>query len=438
VRNKLTSERGFALIEVVVSAALLMVVASGVLAGIDGPAAISAKNEARTQAAALAQQDQERLRSKTIAQLSGYTETRSVSLGTPAVSYTVLSTATWIREANDPGSCTIATDDTSGDYLKIASRVTPPGKSGAPIELDSLLTPPPGSVSNTKGTLTVRITNQADAPVTAQSVSISGPVSQTASTNSEGCAVFQNIQVGAYNITFSRVGWLDPSSTNVVNRSTSVTPGAVTVVNQRYAQQGTLAVSVDTKVGAATAVASPANGVTISNIGIPTGTLAFNAPATPTQGSSSFALNVYPFPTGYAVWAGTCTAGDPTLYGLAATSAAPAPGGTGSVTVREPALNLTLYRNGGTYASTHVRIASTDSACSQTPATFTTNASGMLTYPGFPYGNYFVCADDGTSYDSGPFVDTIAAGISFDLEIPVKGKRKRLPDPPTAQTGTCV
>jgi Tfp pilus assembly protein PilV len=421
-RRRLHAQTGFALIEVVVSAALLMVVAGGVLAGIDGPAAISSKGEVRSEAAALAQQDQERLRSKTISQLNGYTATNSVTVGTPPVTYSVYSKASWVHDSSDPTSCTIAQDDTSGDYLKILSRVTPPaGNYGAPVELSSLMAPPPGTNSNTKGTLTVHITNQVDAPVVGQSVSITGPESQTQSTNSEGCAVFQNIEKGTYNITFSRVNWLDPSSANVVNRTTSVTPGNVTVVNHNYALRGTINVSVDTKVGAAAAVTSPAKGVMIANAGIPTGTLAFPAPASPPEGSSAFTLYVYPFPTGYGVWAGTCASGNPTLYGVAAQTATPASGGSASVTVRQPSITVTSATGVPTYGTyptqpgEHIVYTSIDAGCSEKRSQ-TAGTGGIVPYPGMPYGNYKLCGDlTGLYAQRNTFANNLAAGQSTTI-----------------------
>jgi len=89
----LRAESGFALIEVVVSAGLLMVVAGGVLAGIDGPANISGRTEARTQESAIAQDDIERMRSMTFASLVGYTNTTTVPLN--GANYTRTSTAVW-------------------------------------------------------------------------------------------------------------------------------------------------------------------------------------------------------------------------------------------------------------------------------------------------------------------------------------------------------
>ena len=54
---------GYALIEVIVSAAVLAIVALAVLSGIDGATASTARERARAIAGSLAEKDQERLRS---------------------------------------------------------------------------------------------------------------------------------------------------------------------------------------------------------------------------------------------------------------------------------------------------------------------------------------------------------------------------------------
>src|SRR5204862_1310501 len=125
-----------ALIEVLVSAALLVVVAGGVLAGIEGPSRISGQNERRSQATDLAQQDQERLRSMSFNSLVGYTATTPVTVGT--ITYSRYSSAIWIHDDNDPDSCNTQSNNNQGDYLKITSRVTPPN-GGTPVQLDSLM-----------------------------------------------------------------------------------------------------------------------------------------------------------------------------------------------------------------------------------------------------------------------------------------------------------
>jgi Tfp pilus assembly protein PilV len=420
LRSRLRPERGFALIEVVVSAALLLVVAGGVLAGIEGPSMISGKNEVRGQAAALAQQDQERMRAMPFSSLIGYTQTTPVTV--QGVTYSRYSKASWVRDNNDTDSCTIPGDDTSGDYLKIVSRVTAPGGQ-TPVQLDSLLAQPPGGGS-TKGTLAVQLKDQLDQPVVGQSVSIAGPESQTASTNSVGCAVFGLVQQGTYTITFSRTGWVDPSAINAVSRTTSVTAGSTTIVNHSYAQAGHINVAVDTKVGAAAAAASPAKAVMVANGGIPAGTLTFPAPAAPAQGSSSFALDVFPFPSGYGVWAGTCTSGDPTKYGLPGVTAAPGPGATVAVTVRQPAITITGATgvpgvSPATYATpsgSHLVYTSIDPGCGEKRSQNTTAANGVMSYPGMPYGNYKLCGDQGSTWaQRDTFLNNVAVGQSTTI-----------------------
>ena len=396
-------QRGFALIEVIVSAALLMVVAGGVLAGIDGPQQISQKNDVRSQASALAQQDQERLRSLPVSSIVGLNSTTTVSVGTPPQSYSKLSKVVWVRDANDTSSCTIPPDDTSGDYLKLTSKVTP-ANGGIPVQIDSLLAPPPGtSTGSSTGTLAVRITNQLDQPVTGQSVSISGAGSGTQTTNSEGCAVFAPVTAGSYTVTFSRTGWVDPAGIPNVSIPTSVTAGSIQVVNHNFAQASSIAVDVKTAIPpSSTLVASPAKGVTLANGGIPTGTLTF--PASGTQSSWNI-TNLYPFPSGYGVWAGTCTSGNPVNYGQSAVVATPSPGGSASVVVRQPSIKLSQatgvpgYGNFPFPAGTHIVYTSVDSGCTEK---FSGTTSGTtptyLANPGVPFGNWKLCADYGGSY----------------------------------------
>src|SRR3954454_12511565 len=234
-RSRFRAQDGLGLIEVMVSAALLLVVASGVLSGIEGPAKTSTQNETRSQATDLAQQDQERLRSMTFSSLVGYTQTTPVTIG--GVTYSRYSSAVWIHDNGDPDSCNTQANANTGDYLKIASRVTPPATSGPPVQVDSLMATPPGQYSN-KGTLAVLLTNHLNQPVVGQSVSIAGPVNMTVPTNSIGCAVFGAVDRGNYVVTFTRAGWVDPQSDPTPTLSTSVTANSTTILPHKWAPSG--------------------------------------------------------------------------------------------------------------------------------------------------------------------------------------------------------
>jgi hypothetical protein len=73
-RADVASDGGWALMETIFSAALLVVIALAVLSSMDVASKTSAANKGRTVASQLAEQDQERMRGMTVDQLSGYSD----------------------------------------------------------------------------------------------------------------------------------------------------------------------------------------------------------------------------------------------------------------------------------------------------------------------------------------------------------------------------
>ena len=103
-RHRLSSESGSMLIEVMVGALVLAITTTAVLNGLDGAQKTGGRNKARSVAAALAEQDQERMRSMPVADLLPYVTTpytRTVSV--KGANYTVTSSASY---ATDPGAVT--------------------------------------------------------------------------------------------------------------------------------------------------------------------------------------------------------------------------------------------------------------------------------------------------------------------------------------------
>ena len=98
------SEAGFALIEVIVSAMVLAIVALAVLSGIDAANGASAREKARAVAANLAEQDQERLRAMPVALLKNPPSQRP-PINVDGVTYTIKSETKWITDdlGGEPG-----------------------------------------------------------------------------------------------------------------------------------------------------------------------------------------------------------------------------------------------------------------------------------------------------------------------------------------------
>jgi Tfp pilus assembly protein PilV len=399
--SRWSREDGFGLIEVLVSVVMLAVISLGVLAMIDGPTAVSGASKARSTASALAQQDQDRMRAMTVTDLSGYAGTRAVPIG--GVTYTVRSKATWVSDASGTESCT--SNDNQAHYLKIMSTVTWPAIGTAPaVTATSLMAPPP-SLSSTAGSLAVQVTDQGGAPVTDMAVR-ANPGFFATTTNTVGCAFFGALAVGNVTADYGQAGWVDPGGNSNVTLAGSVGAGQTTTLTASYAPAAQVAVSFDTKVGNAAPVAARATATTIVNPSIPPpGFRMFTvANASPTI----TATNVYPFTSGYGVYAGSCSAANPAAYNpnyytqYPGSYARPGPRGSASVTVREPALNVKVIKGGSAKANAHVVVKATGTGCTD-KYTMTTDNAGLLVLgaapyqaPAVPFGTYSVCADDGT------------------------------------------
>ena len=191
-------ESGFAMIELVVSAALLIVIVTGTFSAFDQASATSGSIKSRATGAGVAQQDQERLRAFKAVALSNYRETRTQTVA--GVPYTVVSRVDWVSDGTGTTSC--ATNGTAkADYLHLTSTVTWPRMGPVkPVQLDSLLAPPAGSFSQAQGTLIVSAQNPAGQPVSGVPVTAVGPQSLSDTTNSLGCVVWGFVTAGNYTV----------------------------------------------------------------------------------------------------------------------------------------------------------------------------------------------------------------------------------------------
>lgn len=63
-----------------------------------------------------------------------------------------------------------------------------------------------------KGKMAVEVADTGGSPLSGVSVSISGPSSETATTNSNGVATFNGIQIGSYEITATLEGYFEQTT----------------------------------------------------------------------------------------------------------------------------------------------------------------------------------------------------------------------------------
>jgi type II secretory pathway pseudopilin PulG len=443
-------EAGFALVEVIVSAAVLAMVALAVLAGVDAAGRSSGREKARAVMVSLAEQDQERLRGIPAKDVTNVDSPAPVTLN--GATYTITSTALYVDDATG-GTDSCANSKDVASYIRITSSVTSTGFGGnsAPVKISSLVEPPVSNVDAGEGYLAVKVNDRNGTGVPGVTVHADGPNVRDADTNDAGCAVFGPVGVGTYDITFTKTGYVDdlgrsPGKLDDV----AVTQGAKTVSAVKFDLAAPLSLTFETS--------NPKNGNTITGSSVETVTTSDSeAPSVVTYGSassmvSSMTLNLFPFNTPYgSIYSGACDDHDPltvvgpTYYdsGTYKGPFAAKPGVAGSLTIHQPPLWLRLRRapsgwpNNSHYAATAtVLLTSSCVDAANTPETYAMSVApttkspssepGWLTTtpgafdPGLPYGTYDICAKV-TRWSDGTNVSTWGTLTGQVLNDPVHG-----------------
>ena len=320
--SRLRDQGGFALTEAIAAAAVLALLALGVLAGIDGAASSTGREKARATASSLAEQDQERLHSIPANNLPELRESQDIKVG--GITYKVESEADWISDANGATvSCT--SDGGKADYLRLRSTVTSRtvGRSTPPVVLESIVAPPIGSAGGNNGTLAVQVLDRDKVGVTNVTIGITGETSghsATKQTNAVGCAVFAMIPGDTYSASINIPNWVDPIGVTAVKATGIVTPGGTTITSVDYDKRAQVTTAFDTLYyrysGASpgwVTQASRAWALSFENSDVPgTGVRTFadtTAPVDPLTVHTG--TNLFPFPDGHGIYAGRCTEQNP-------------------------------------------------------------------------------------------------------------------------------
>lgn len=426
------------LIEVLVSAILIVTAAIGVFGAFDAATRSTAQERHRAQANDLAQADLAGMRTMRISDLSNLEETKIVHVGgTP---YTVKSTASFQTDSTSTASCQEGV--ASADYIQIRSKVTWPSiGSRPPVIAQSLVAPPNGSVSAESGALAIQIENAENEGIAGVSLSGAGDGSFAGETGPNGCAVFGNLPAGNYTLTILSSGLVDADGNPPASQSTSVVAESTNTLALQYDEPGGIPVSFETTVGEEL-VPSEADSVVVFNSGMNVAKT-FGTPGTP--GPEVTASSLFPFTSPYAVYAGTCEGDNPNPAGLpnpppAIADVLVTAGGEIPVTLVLPALYLTV-RSGASAAEPGVPVSGADIELSDRKCTeeepfvrsYTTNEEGGLDDPGVPFSEYDVCAHYGEQHVSVSKVSVPAnpedteAGTTLDVYL----------SEPGAESGPC-
>lgn len=458
-------ESGVMLVEVIISAMLLALIAGAVFTTLTSTSRAGAEQRSKAQAYAIAQKDQARLRALSPTTLSRLSQTSTVTQGT--TTFTVTSTGTPRIDRQTTVTC--ESGNTSSDYIEISSSVTWPALgTRPPMVIESIVAPFPGTLAADRGALAVSVVNSAGLPFPGVTISGNGAGTFSGVTDDNGCVIFGDLLAGNYNVTPAAAGVVDPNGNAPAPKATSVVGQASNSVSFQYDQPGGFRVGFQTIKSGTIVSSSQGDTIRISQAGMTAskgfGTVSSANPAVRTN-SVSTGKTLFPFTSPYSIWAGSCDSNNPgDRYGTYPAAAnvpyaeytvpvnRTPPTSAEDVQLTLPALNLTVYRGTasapGALASSTTTVRIRDRDCSVggnlVQRTLRLNGTtGKLADPGLPWSDYHVCvrgASDASTAAPNPSTNMRWVNVN-DVEVENPADPTDLTiylrDAPAANTGNC-
>jgi type II secretory pathway pseudopilin PulG len=409
-----SDQEGFIIIEVLVSAIILAIVAGAVLTLITATTRSAASQRDRSVAYDLAQADQARLRTMQITVLNGLEQLNEKARALNAepiklngTVYTLESKGEFVNNQAGGVSCTAEND--TPDYIQLTSTVTSPALN-SPVTVQSVVSPSTGSLDTTHGNLSVQVENAVGEPVSGISVSLKGGA-YARTTESQGCANFADLPNSGYSGIVKSNGTLVNREGKTEEAISATIVGKSTVhVSSAWDKPGKLQPEfVYAQPGTGKLLPAPVDSMSVTFIERSLGPTVYGTPGG-ARSASPVAERLFPFHASkYTVYAGSCLSNNPNPSGsktennVGIGSIEVLPEGVGTARIQVPALELTVENSSKPVAGAMVTVTDENSGCksgsSVVKRTFTTNAGGHLaltetgaTEAGLPFGTYKICA----------------------------------------------
>ncbi len=457
-----------------VSALLVTLIAGTVATALISNTDFTAAQHQQSEAQDLAQQDQERLKGLSAEQLNDLSQTYSTTLD--STNFSVTSQA-WYLNGTSGATCTGA-GGANATYFKTISTVkTTPASTGTARTLatdESVIAPPAG------GGILTQVHDQTTLPLSGVTVTASGPETDAATTDANGCTVFSAVPSGSYNMTETDAGYVDPNgnASPLATTANVSSQGLAWPANGNPVEMGLgggITGNFKTTYSASTypAAADGLSWFSTGGGGIPMAKYRFNAQPTTASiqtttapGTTASSMGLFPFATAlnpasytnnYQVWAGTCVQEQPPVGQDMFTVT---PGSSNTQNILEPALDLTVtFPSGGVpksvlatdVKSTFTSTAGSGTACTDEwgPVTASTAGPANAYYVyGLPFassatsgagasgsgetGGITVCADytsGGTSYEgtTPSFTDSYSGATAETIALTTGSTKGKCP-----------
>ena len=295
-------DQGFTLVEVIVSALIFVLITTATITIIINSIRTVRENADRVGAANIARSEVDRVRALGAENITPGLTSKSVT--TSEGSFNVSTTANWVGLNQTSSACDSVSPGQS--YMRVHVEVSGATLSGAEIA-DTIVTPGDDSLLNDVGSLAISVVDAYGEPVS--NVTLAGAnLANGANTFSyvtgpDGCVFVPKLTPSAsWRVTISRPGFVGPTKTSNVSTA-QVNAGATTGMDFLYAQ------------AAALTFRSPFDEYPIPD-GVPLsmGVDPMITSAVPVAKYPYDATNLWPNPSGYQAWLGTCIDADPASF----------------------------------------------------------------------------------------------------------------------------
>lgn len=392
------------LIEILVSAMVLIIASAGVMVLLQTTTHSQAELRHNSEAYALAQEDQARLASMRLSTLNRLDQTRTVTLN--KTEFSVRSRGVFINDNTSKPSCGEGTS--TADYVEITSSVSWPGMDpGEKAKIVSVLSPSNGSLDPNNGTIAFSVVTQSQVPV--PNVYVSGGSGAFAGyTDASGCAVFADIPAGNYTATVNgeAAGVVNKNGRSTQTEPVPVAGGDTKTVTFEFDRPGTINVGFKYRVGTTgNYLPSSQPAIVAYNQGMEAAKVFWTPTGSPE--STVAATPLFPFSSTYFIYGGSCSSNNPDSNGegknptAVANVAAPAGDAAATPAIQLPAYEPLVWsgRNssnkGSLLAGADVWVRDDNCTKSGQPVTrrHTSNSQGTIDDKGVPWGVYDLCVD---------------------------------------------
>jgi prepilin-type N-terminal cleavage/methylation domain-containing protein len=400
------SDAGMSLVEVMVALVLFAILGTAIVVSINTASKLTYEDGARLTATNLAVRELEIARDTFTSVTRGPDRVRTNrvtnpsplpggSAGQPLVvdgtAYTVVREAQWASTAAVASACD---EGSSAELSMLRVDVTvswPALGDRPPVEMSTLMTPPKGTYSALTGHIGVRVIDRNGEPVVGATVtakSASGAV-KSGDTASDGCVLLSFLDAGTWTMTLDRTDHVNPAGDQTAKTTANVVQGQIWRGTIEYDEAAGIDVRFRTMSGHDLPTGIDNIPVSLGNSAIvPSGMRAYVG-----TGQERKLRKLWPYPSGYQVWAGACVDNDP---GDARENPVEArPGHTESATAKLAPIKV-LVPNGSRVTALHVK----DTACTTDVSVVLNPGSPSTLLTSLPYGKWTVSRTLGSTTKS--------------------------------------